>query len=284
MSERPWYKRYPSDAIHGMLSLTLEEKGAYTVVLDLIYDRQRGIADNPQYIAGVCGCSVRKWNTIRLALISKGKIYAQDGKIHNSRADSELIKTSRIARKRAENGAKGGYKSGETRRRLSENKDLQEANTPVRARVPETRIEKKDSQESPKKGTARASRLPADWLPNDDLRNWCKNELGWSDEHIDIVVQNFRDHWHDQGGERGRKLSWHGTWRNWCRREATPRLGRAQTKSMATVAQEMLQEKADEGNGRTDHGAGDGAVVDLADEDYGPARDQSHPDRLLGSS
>ena len=65
MSERPWYRRYGSDFIAGTLGLSLEEKGAYSIVLDLIYDRRRPIPDDARYIAGVCGCSVRKWTAIK---------------------------------------------------------------------------------------------------------------------------------------------------------------------------------------------------------------------------
>lgn len=35
MAKRPWYKRYPSDFIAGTIGLSLEEKGAYSVCLDL---------------------------------------------------------------------------------------------------------------------------------------------------------------------------------------------------------------------------------------------------------
>ena len=39
MSARPWYKRYPADFIAGTLQLSLDEKDAYSVVIDLLYDR-----------------------------------------------------------------------------------------------------------------------------------------------------------------------------------------------------------------------------------------------------
>lgn len=281
MSPRPWYKRYPSDAIHGMLSLTLEEKGAYTVVLDLIYDRKRGIADNPQYIAGVCGCSVRKWNSIRESLISKEKLYPANGLLHNSRADSELVKTSKISRKRAESGAKGGYNSGETRRRSSKTKDLAEANTLVRARVPETTSTEKSVTTSHEKRTARGSRVPDDWLPRDvDLR-WAMEKYGHTTERLQEIVAEFVDYWLSESGQRATKLNWNLTFKNRIRYLGRSAKLRAGPTSVATVAQELLQEKADASNGRTDHGKADGPVIDLADEDYGTPRGQSGPRRLL---
>lgn len=79
MSERPWYRRYGSDFIAGTLGLSLEEKGAYSIVLDLIYDRRRPIPDDARYIAGVCGCSVRKWTAIKASLLGFGAIVITEG-------------------------------------------------------------------------------------------------------------------------------------------------------------------------------------------------------------
>jgi hypothetical protein len=33
-------------------------------------------------------------------------------------------------------------------------------------------------------------------------------------------VDKFRDHWHSQPGQKGTKVDWSATWRNWCRRAA----------------------------------------------------------------
>ncbi|MDF2620224.1 MAG: hypothetical protein K0S00_2883 [Xanthobacteraceae bacterium] len=127
MSEKPWYRRYPSDFLHGTAGLPLEVKGAYSVVLDLIYDRRGPIPDNAHWIAGHCGCSVRKWNTIRATLIDEGKIVAEGGFIINPRAMREVDISAETARKLAENGAKGGNKSAETRK-LKAEKNAEESN------------------------------------------------------------------------------------------------------------------------------------------------------------
>lgn len=143
MSARPWYRRYGSDFIAGTLGLTLEEKGAYSLILDLIYDHGGPIADDPRYIAGVCGCSVRKWNAIRATLVKAGKIEVGDGTISNSRAIFELENDAKTARKLAENGRTGGNKRAENEAARKENNDLAEAGLKHRAPVqnPETREE-----------------------------------------------------------------------------------------------------------------------------------------------
>src|SRR5688572_31678835 len=50
-----WYKRCGADFIHGTMMLTLEEKGAYSLCLDLIYDRGGPIPDDARWLSGVCG-------------------------------------------------------------------------------------------------------------------------------------------------------------------------------------------------------------------------------------
>jgi len=65
MSANPWHKRYHSDALHGFMSLTLEERGAFQTILDLIYDRGSALIDNDRLLAGYMGVSLRKWNSLR---------------------------------------------------------------------------------------------------------------------------------------------------------------------------------------------------------------------------
>lgn len=121
MSERPWYRRFPDNFIAGTVGLTLEEKGAYSLVLDLIYVRGGPVPDEPRYIAGVCNCSVRKWTAIRAKLVECGKIHVVDGFLTNERAEKEIEKAAKDSRELAENGAKGGNKSAENRREGSKN-------------------------------------------------------------------------------------------------------------------------------------------------------------------
>lgn len=83
----PYYKRFPRDFLDGTIGLCLETKGAYAIVLDLIYMRDGRLADDARYIAGQLGCSVRKWTAIRKELFAAGKIQCANGIISNFRAD-----------------------------------------------------------------------------------------------------------------------------------------------------------------------------------------------------
>lgn len=79
MGKIAWYKRDPRAALTGMMELTLEERGAYNTVLDLIYDRAGDLRDDERFIAGWCGCDVRVWRRIRARLLALGKLYVDAG-------------------------------------------------------------------------------------------------------------------------------------------------------------------------------------------------------------
>lgn len=85
-----WYKRDPSAALNGMMELSLEERGAYNTVLDLIYSRDGKLPDDDRFISGWMMVDVRVWKRIKATLISRKKLYVEDGFIRNERADVEV--------------------------------------------------------------------------------------------------------------------------------------------------------------------------------------------------
>lgn len=102
----PYYKRFPRDFLEGTVGLSLEEKGAYAIVIDMIFLRDGRLEDDARFIAGHLGCSVRKWTAIRDLLVSRGKLNRQNGIISNLRADYLLEEQRKYLDKQAENGSK----------------------------------------------------------------------------------------------------------------------------------------------------------------------------------
>lgn len=82
--------------------MSLEVKGAYAIVLDLIYMRDGRLPDDARFIAGQLGCSVRKWSAIRDELIARGKLTVELGLISNFRANYLLEETRKYRDKQAE--------------------------------------------------------------------------------------------------------------------------------------------------------------------------------------
>lgn len=90
MNGLPYYKSYPRDFIEGTIGMDFELKAAYRLVLDLIYMQGGKLPDDARYISGLLGCTMKKWNGLRAALIEAGKLYVSGEFLGNYRADKEL--------------------------------------------------------------------------------------------------------------------------------------------------------------------------------------------------
>lgn len=102
----PYYKAYPRDFFEGTRGMPGELKGAYRMVLDLIYQHGGRLPNDARHIAGELGYSVRKWNSILSELVALGKLRCDLGIISNFRADKELVATRSYQDKQRENASK----------------------------------------------------------------------------------------------------------------------------------------------------------------------------------
>ena len=115
MSERPWYKRYPSDFIAGTAGWDLELKGAYSIFLDLFYDRGGSLPNDSQWFGRVAGCSTRRWGQLRDQLIELGKIVVtEDGKLSNKQAEKRMKSEQKEAKLTAKTARKADKKPPKT--------------------------------------------------------------------------------------------------------------------------------------------------------------------------
>ena len=214
---------YPQDWIIDTARLTLEERGLYIQIVALIYSNRGPIVNDAQWIAGVSNCSVRAAKSIIQILIDKGFLRLTDGKLGQKRAENEL----NSKRKSLENSSKGGRARAENSRTSpenegddNENNDLASSGTskPLTAPTPTptpSPTPNKDRESAPKKS---GTRLPENWKAGDEFINFALSE-GMTIEKAEREVGFFRDYWISQPGQKGVKLDWLATWRNWIRRE-----------------------------------------------------------------
>lgn len=87
---RPYHKRWHGNALNGMRGLSLEERGAYNTLLDLMYDRQGAWPDDERRTCGELDCDPRVWRRVKTALVEKGKIVVHAGLIYARRVHEEL--------------------------------------------------------------------------------------------------------------------------------------------------------------------------------------------------
>lgn len=97
------------------------------------------------------------------------------------------------------------------------NADRTQPNATERKKTLEVEVEVEVEKESKAKPTARATRLPNDWMPSPEDDLFCQTER--QDLISAEVAQRFRDYWISQPGSKGVKQNWSATWRNWVRNE-----------------------------------------------------------------
>jgi uncharacterized protein YdaU (DUF1376 family) len=97
----PWYKRDPRAALTGMQGMTLEERGAYNTILDLLYVHDGSLPDEPAAVCKWLGTNSRGWKRIRARLLKLKKLYVLAGHIRNDRTDREIRYAHEKAAERA---------------------------------------------------------------------------------------------------------------------------------------------------------------------------------------
>lgn len=75
------------------------------------------------------------------------------------------------------------------------------------------------------KENKRGSRLPSEWFVSKEMAEWAKNER--PDIDVYYVAMQFKDYWIAQAGQKGVKLDWDATWRNWVRNTNAPKVNPA---------------------------------------------------------
>lgn len=139
-----WYKHYPRDYIEGTRRLTLEERGAYADIIDLLYIHGGKLPDDQKWMGCAMHISTRKWRAIRDALIAHKKIESVDGHIVNARVAFELHSRSVQARTNAETATNRERTKRENREKINEiNETDARKQHHIRVRV---REEEKESQ------------------------------------------------------------------------------------------------------------------------------------------
>ncbi len=113
-----WYQRDPRAALAGMMELTLEERGAYNTILDLLYIHDGQIEDDDRLIAAWLKVDIRVWRRIRTTLIDRSKLYcarnSQGNFLRNERADQEVLRGLGRVASAAEAGIASAISRGHT--------------------------------------------------------------------------------------------------------------------------------------------------------------------------
>lgn len=183
-----FYRRDPAKALSGMIGLSLEERGVYNTILDLLYTTWRPLEDDRRFIANWCGCAVQKINPIIERLIERGRLITFDeaGRTYLSdeafEAEREAVKGAAKAPKSKGVGEKSG-EVGEKSGGVEENSSLLEGE--IQQKQYDTDAEKRRGEERRESGDADASPVAASPRPKGppvreafDLYNQLAQQIG----------------------------------------------------------------------------------------------------------
>ncbi len=263
MSKAPAMPMYWDAYIADTTHLTIDEHGAYMLLLGAMWRRDGSIPNDDKDIARILGVTVAKWKKIKARL--NGFLTIDDDKISQEKLQKVWKKTQEKIAKNSENGAKGGRPKSNKNNDLGKANGSNSLNPNESIPEPEPKKEKELSKDSSKK---RGSRLPDDWLAPKEFIDWPIQNLNWNLNRTQGQLSQFKDYWIGLSGARAVKRDWLATWRNWCRNSDKRSPTKPQEPSLAEMAARAWCEP--QTDGRTQ------------DENQGPIIDS--PLRLVSSS
>lgn len=224
-----YYSHHIGDFNNATRHLTRVERSIYRDMMDLYYDTEEPLTLDTSTLCRKLLARTEEESTAVQQVLNEFFNRTEQG-WHHSRCESviEEFRTNTSA-KSAAGKASAAKREAERLANLNISstgvqQPLDDSTTDVQLTIPHSPLpiphlpEKEEPPEKPKrKPDATATRLPADWLPSDGDKEFCKTER--PDLDPDAVAARFRDYWHGIPGAKGRKLDWHGTWRNWVRNE-----------------------------------------------------------------
>lgn len=208
----PYFNLYPRDFEADTSHLTLEEDGAYNRLLRLCWMTPGcSLPDDMGWIMRRMKVDEETFNRVVIGVISEF-FTRKAGRVSSPRLTREFKKADETSRRRSDAGKKGG------RPKVSENNEKTEkagfdfVKAGPKHPEPDTDIEKREANASPKKAT----RLPSEWRLPMDWGEWSMAH-GMTEPQVRNEADRFRDYWVSKSGRDGTKLDWQATWRNWCR-------------------------------------------------------------------
>lgn len=251
MSAAPAMPIFPDAYLADTTHLTTEEHGVYLLLLMAMWRRNGTVPNDDKDLARIVGLSLSKWLKAKARLSSF--LMIENGEITQKRLKKEWNYCQERREKNAQNGAKGG------RPVSNKNNDIAKANGSVSVNPNESpltlthnQLVKEEDKSSSKK---RGSRLPDDFEP--DMLFAVTN--GLSRDQAQGELSKFRDYWIAQPGQKGVKVDWPATWRNWCRNvrnnpaRSTSPPGSNRRRNFVDVARDRMN-----GNGSTSLFGSDG--------------------------
>ena len=236
MGDQPWMKFYPRDwrGDQALRAVSIAARGLWIECLCIMHEANprghlllNGVPVEDSTLARMAGVSVDEIRFLMDELRQAGvSSVTRNGVIFSRRMTKDHA--------RAQKG-KAAVKKRKDRQK-SEDTDCtqapdakQKSGAPNRypSRIPSTQKPEARSQSKKEEAYAsskkkRGTRIKEDWVLPKDWGDWALSQ-GWPEHAIRLEADKFHDHWKAAPGQKGVKLDWQATWRNWMRNSKSPK-------------------------------------------------------------
>jgi uncharacterized protein YdaU (DUF1376 family) len=196
-----YYKFNIADWHLATSHLSLEEEAIYFRLINYYYDTEQAIPEETHSV--IRRLRLGSYSEIVGIILKEFFTLESDG-WHHKRCDDEISQYHDKAEVNQINGKKGG-RPKKTQTVSKDNPDI----TLTKNHKPLTINHSIDVAKAPKAKRLSLEELPKEW------EDFCKKER--PDLKPLNIWNQFRDYWIAQGGQKGTKLDWFATWRNWVR-------------------------------------------------------------------
>jgi uncharacterized protein YdaU (DUF1376 family) len=201
-----YYNFNIGDYMKHTLHLTPEEDLAYRRLLDMYYDTESPIPNNIPSVSR----RLRMDSKIVESVLNEFFEASSEG-YKNYRADGEIADYHKFLEKQKANGRLGGRpKKG---KKPIANPDLTQSEPKKSLNNKQQTTNNTDVAKATKGTRFNLDAIPEDWIL------FCRKER--SDLNPSVVFDGFKDYWVSVAGQKGVKLDWSATWRNWIRNQKT---------------------------------------------------------------
>ena len=206
-----YYQHHIGDFIKDTSFLTNEEIGIYLKLIWLYYDTEKPLPNNLFQLGMKTGSRDDQVNLEGLL----GMFFVLDMENqcwHHTRCDKEIAHYKQQLTTASKAGKASALKRAMNKNPTSVEQSLDERSTEVQ---PTNNQEPITINHKPIKENKRGSRLPSEWFVPKEMAEWATKER--PDIDVYYVAMQFKDYWISQPGQKGVKLDWDATWRNWIR-------------------------------------------------------------------
>ena len=206
-----YYQHHIGDFIKDTSFLTNEEIGIYLKLIWLYYDSEKPLPNNLFELGMKTG--TRDNQEVLEGLLGMFFVLDEQNKCWNhTRCDKEIEHYKQQLTTASKAGKASALKRAMNKNPTSVEQALEERSTEVQ---PTNNQEPITINHKPIKENKRGSRLPQDWFLTKAMGDWATQER--PDLDVRQVADQFKDYWVAQAGQKGVKLDWDATWRNWVR-------------------------------------------------------------------